>query len=258
MTVQTLEQNTGLTAKPFVVKESDLDIFSCEELPPTPRTQRCIPEPDESFDISNFEISQSKSSRRYSTCSSSTSSSNTTSSSSSSTGSKSIASDFGELSSIASTPDTRRSRRTPRRLASTRKKPKKGVHFHNRINFCRIPHRSQLSVEDITHRWYRESELIAIKSDSVETIRIAKEHGVDTFLDDSEHSVRGLYFSKKQQRRSRAMARSCVLDEQNRQAREGVDDPENLALIYRSFAFASEETAQVNGRQDADVARRLR
>jgi hypothetical protein len=54
------------------------------------------------------------------------------------------------------------------------------------------------------------------------------------------------------------MARSCVLDEQKRQASEGANYPEILALIYRSFAFASEETAQVNGRQDADVARRLR
>jgi hypothetical protein len=244
MTVQTLEQRTGITAKPFVVKESDLDIFSCEELPPTPPTQR--------FDISNFEISSTpkrRSTRRHSTCSSSSSSSN------SSTGCTSMASD---LSSIASSHGTRRSRRSRRRLACTSIKPKKSVHFNSRINFCSIPHLSQLSDEDITHRWYRKSELAAIKSDTVETIRNAKERGVDTFLDDSQHTVRGLYFARKQQRHSRALARSCVLDEQKRQAREGVDDPENLALIYRSVACASEEMAQVNGRQDADVARRLR
>jgi hypothetical protein len=238
MTVQTLKQSTGITAKPFVVKESDLDLFSCEELSPTPRTQRFTSQPDE---ICNFEISPTpkrKMTRRSSTCSNSTSSSN----------SSSIASKTGSIAS-------KRSTRSRRRLASTSTKPKKSVRFHSRVNFCRIPH---LSDKDITHRWYGPSELAAIKSDAVETIRHAKDLGVETFPDDSEHTVRGLYCSKKQQRRSRSMARSSVLDEQKRQAREGVDDPENLAMIYSSFAFASEQIAQVNGQEDADVARRLR
>jgi hypothetical protein len=251
MSVQTLKQSTGITEKPFVVKESDLEIFSCEELlSTTPPTQRCT-------------FPKRKSTRRSSTCSSSTASSKSSMSSKSSYSddNESMASDFGEISIASKHAGSRtRGRRSRRRLSSTSAKPKKSVQFHSRISVRDIPHLSQLSDEDITHRWYRKSELAAIESDAGKTIRNAKENGVDTVLDDStHHTVRRLNCSKKQKRRNLwVMALSCVLDEQKRQAREGVDDPESLACIYRSFAFTSEQKARDNGRRDADVVRRLR
>ena len=55
----------------------------------------------------------------------------------------------------------------------------------------------------------------------------------------------------KQQRRSVwIMALSCVLDEQKRQARDQVNDPETLAKLYSSFAFNPKKTAQEMAAQD--------
>jgi hypothetical protein len=48
--------------------------------------------------------------------------------------------------------------------------PKKSVQFHNRINVRGIPHLSQLTEEDIHHRWYRESELTAINVWNVKSL----------------------------------------------------------------------------------------
>jgi hypothetical protein len=71
-----------------------------------------------------------------------------------------------------------------------------------------------------------------------------------------DDSLRGLRMSKKQQRRSNwIMAMTCVLDEQKRQAREKINHPEQLAKLYRSFAFTAQKTAEKSAREDAEAIR---
>jgi hypothetical protein len=53
------------------------------------------------------------------------------------------------------------------------------------------------------------------------------------------------------------MALTCVLDEQNRQTRNGVPKDrgaENLAKLYKSFAFSAVQIAQQIGQDDAEEA----
>ena len=47
------------------------------------------------------------------------------------------------------------------------------------------------------------------------------------------------------------MALTCVLDEQKRQARDEVNDPETLAKLYSSFAITAKKMAQEMARLDA-------
>jgi hypothetical protein len=144
------------------------------------------------------------------------------------------------------------SRRSPRRR---RVKKQRHVEFNPRIKVRSIPHVHDASEDDLTKRWYRQDELADIKQEASETLRRVKAKEVPK---DGEEELRGLRMPKKQQRRSLwVIALTCVLDEQKRQARDKVCDPETMAKRYRSFAFSSEQIAQVLGRQDAEAAREI-
>jgi hypothetical protein len=142
------------------------------------------------------------------------------------------------------------------RISSRRRRLKKERHveFNPRIKVRNIPHVQDASEDELTERWYQKDELADIKQAAAETLRRAKAKEVPN---DGEE-LRGLRMSKKQQRRSLwIMALTCVLDEQKRQARDKVHDPETMAKLYRSFAFSSEQIAQDLGRQDAEAAREI-
>jgi hypothetical protein len=143
------------------------------------------------------------------------------------------------------------SRRSPPRR---RLEKQRHVEFNPRIKVRSIPHEQDASEDELTKRWYRQDELADIKQEASETLRRVKAKEVPK---DGEE-LRGLHMSKKQQRRSLwVLALTCVLDEQMRQDRDKVHDPETMAKRYRSFAFSSEQIAQVLGRQDAEAAREI-
>jgi hypothetical protein len=112
-----------------------------------------------------------------------------------------------------------------------------------------IPKLNNLPEEELTSRWYQNYELAHIKNEVTETIRMAKNK--ESPAENGENTLRGLNMPKKQRRRSLwIMALTCVLDEQKRQARDQVNDPETLAKLYASFAFAAKQTAQEIARLD--------
>jgi hypothetical protein len=74
----------------------------------------------------------------------------------------------------------------------------------------------------------------------------------ESSAENSENTLRGLHMPKKQRRRSLwILAITCVLDEQKRQARDQINDPETLAKLYVSFAFTATQTALEMARLDA-------
>jgi hypothetical protein len=223
----------------FVVKESDVDIFeSLDDLD-------CFLSPKPTATASS-----KKTSHPSSICSSNSSNSSVCSKSSNFDDESLLP--FSEHShSSSGTARGSEHRRSSRRR---RRKKQRSVEFNPRIKVRRIPHVQDASEDELTERWYREDELAGIKQKASETLRRIK---ADEVPNDGEE-LRGSHRSKKQQRRSLwVMALTCVLDEQKRQARDKVHDPETIAKLYRSFAFSSVQIAQVLGRQDAEAAREI-
>jgi hypothetical protein len=264
MVIQRLEEPP---AQLFVVKESDVDIFaSLDDLDcfssPVPNSVTACQEA--SLNCGDLSIipspySSQKPSRRSSMCFSNHSSNHSSNSSGSSVCSKSL--NYDDESYVSFTEQSNSNRGTARRRGSgsrkssrRRLKKQRHVEFNPRTNVRCIPPVEDASEDELTKRWYRKDELADIKQEASEIRRRikAKEGPKDG------EELRGLHMSKKQQRRSLwVMALTCVLDEQKRQARDKVRDPETMAKLYRSFAFSSEQIAQVLGRQDADAAREI-
>jgi hypothetical protein len=242
----------------FVVKESDVNVFESLDdldcfLSPKPATTAF--QEASSTNCGDLPLLSSHHSSRNPCCGSSSCSSN------SSACSKSL--NFDDEPSFASfseqshsTSGTGRRRGSGSRLSSRRMRLKKERHveFNPRIKVRSIPHMQDASEDELTERWYRKDELADIKKEASKHLRRAKAKE----LPNDGEELRGLRMPKKQQRRSLwVMALTCVLDEQKRQARDKVHDPKTMAKLYRSFAFSSEQTARVFGRQDAEAAREL-
>jgi hypothetical protein len=250
----------------FAVRESDIDIFeSLNDLdrflspkPPSNASQE-VP----SLNCSDLPLMSSHHFFKNPSSSSSFCSPNSSNSSlslnSSSLCSKSLS--FGDESFVSFSEQSDSSRGTARRRGSgsrrsshRRLKKQRHVEFNPRIEVRNIPHVQDASEDELTTRWYRQDELADIKQEASETLRRVKAKEVPK---DGEE-LRGLHMPKKRHRRSLwVMALTCVLDEQKRQARDKVHDPETMAKLYRSFASPSAQTAQVLGRQDAEAAREI-
>ena len=131
------------------------------------------------------------------------------------------------------------------------KKRRRSISFHPRIQVRSIPHLSNLSEEERTQIWYQDHELGEIKKEATKTLRLAKKGAM---LDEKEYCLRGLGSKSRLGQRRRCswvMALSCVLDEQDRQQRLGVSDPERMATLYRSFANPSVQAAIMHAQEDA-------
>jgi hypothetical protein len=214
--------------KPFVVTESDIDIFSCQEDPDIFDLLLQYP-PKLDFDDLH----------RTPPC---------LSPSSSTSDDDSFVPCCGDQSETSRNSDKTRKHRG---RFSSRRKPKKTVTFHPQLNVRTIPRLNNLPEKELTSQWYQSYELVHIKNEVTETIRMAKNKELPA--ENGENStLRGLHMPKKQQRRSLwIMALTCVLDEQKRQARDQVNDPETLAKLYSSFAFTAKRIAQEMAHLDA-------
>jgi hypothetical protein len=239
MFIQGLE---ALIDKPFVVTESDIDIFSCQEDQDNfDLLLQCYPKVDfEDFHLPSPRLTGANGG------------SSMCSTASSSISSKSLNYDDDSFVTCGDQSETSRNSdiRKHRRRFYSRIKPKKTVTFHPQLNVRTIPRLNNLPEEELTSRWYQNYELAHIKNEVAETIRMAKNKELPA--ENGENTLRGLHVPKKQQRRSLwIMALTCVLDEQKRQARDQVNDPETLAKLYSSFAFTAKRIAQEMAHLDA-------
>jgi hypothetical protein len=251
----------------FAVRESDIDIF--ESLDDLDRFLSPKPPANASQEVSSLNCGDLPlvSSHHFSKFPSSSSSFCSPNSSNSSLSLNSSvlcfkSFNFGDEPSVSFSDQSHSSRGTGRRRGSGSRRPshrrrltkQRHVEFNPRIKVRSIPHVQDTSEDELTTRWYRQDELADIKQEASETLRRVKAKEVPK---DGEE-LRGLHMPKKQHRRSLwVMALTCVLDEQNRQDRDKVHDPETMAKLYQSFAFSSEQIAQVLGRQDAEAAREI-
>jgi hypothetical protein len=107
-----------------------------------------------------------------------------------------------------------------------------------------IPHLNDLSSEEKQSLWYQDQELNDIKEAAGETLRLRRKGG---HLDPEEHCFQGLGPRTKKgakERRSRwLLSLTCVLDEQKRQANDGIKNPARIAKLYQPFSQASEKVA---------------
>ena len=116
-----------------------------------------------------------------------------------------------------------------------------------------ILHLNDLSSEEKQSIWYQEQELNDIMEAIGETLRLRRKKG--GLLDLEEHCLQGLGPQTKKgdkERRSRwLLSLTCVLDEQKRQAKDGIKDPVKIAQLYQSLSKASEKIAIVSAERTA-------
>lgn len=109
-----------------------------------------------------------------------------------------------------------------------------------------------LSSEEKESIWYQEEELSDIREAVDETLRLRRKGGL---LDPEEHCFQGLGPRTKKgakERHSRLqLSLSCVLNEQKRQANNGIKNPLRIAQLYQSFSQASEKIAIVSAERIA-------
>jgi hypothetical protein len=110
-----------------------------------------------------------------------------------------------------------------------------------------IVHLNDLSKKETRSIWYGQQEINDIKEAAGETLRLRRN---GESLDPEEHCLQGLGGRTKKgakERRSRwLLSLTCVLDEQKRQATEGIQNPARIARLYQSFTQASEKVAIVS------------
>jgi hypothetical protein len=116
-----------------------------------------------------------------------------------------------------------------------------------------IPKKSELTEEDIDLLWCTASDLDATKREIMATLVALRSNSSAT--KNSDLCSRGLEQQTDRVRKFDAIkATNAMLGEQKRQKSLGINDPEELAKVYRAKAVFSQETALRMAREDEEEA----
>jgi hypothetical protein len=133
-------------------------------------------------------------------------------------------------------------------------KCRKSVSFHEtQLNHVlEIENLEQISKEECSMIWFSREEFHVIKNNYQEII--LKMRNKELLRDTDEHCTRGLECrskaGSKRRRDTQLNGLLAVLGEQERQQRDGVEEPETLAVMYRQFSYHSQQAATNMGRRD--------
>jgi hypothetical protein len=131
--------------------------------------------------------------------------------------------------------------------------PNRKVHFvfHRRGSYIE-PSNQKIDPTD----WYSKAEYSKIGDDNMAILRMMH---TCKLLDDEKVCTRGLEartsLGRRRSKTNRRRALHAVIDEQYRQKKEGADDPEMMAEIYKGFSIPSIIQSNNLGFRDAQAAK---
>ena len=130
------------------------------------------------------------------------------------------------------------------------------IRFAPQIKVQQIPHIRSMP-QDLVHAiWYNQQEYANIKKSYTATVRLMMRGLLfSPEQENSEHCTRGLGCRTKEgsklRRKIKLSGLIAVIEEQERQFREGIYDPEKIAKVYKDIAATkSQTTAFVSGLKD--------
>ena len=133
---------------------------------------------------------------------------------------------------------------------------KRSLSFSAHVQVQEIPHRLELSLEEIEATWYDQQECKAIKLDAVQVIKRMMANTLQ-----KDECVRGLEHrapeAAKQRKLNKRLGFQTVWDIQEEQWEDGVTDHEVIAIKYQMQTFKSREAALELGIQDEKDCRKL-
>lgn len=113
--------------------------------------------------------------------------------------------------------------------------------------------KSELTKEELSELWYTFEDLEANKVEILLALSVLQSNASPSKK--REVCARGLEMQTDRVRKFDALkAHRALMEEQRRQKSVGVNDPDQLAQVYRAKAIFCEETALKMGRQDEDDA----
>lgn len=140
-------------------------------------------------------------------------------------------------------------------LVTTNRRKKKQVSIHKEVNIRLIIARQEISPEEYNATWYSQEEYAKITESCCKQITMLNR---GELLKDKKYCSRGLESHTKTRSRVKSMARSLacqiVLQEQDRQWREGIRHEDALAYLYHSASSSCQLWANVIGLEDQKEA----
>jgi hypothetical protein len=131
----------------------------------------------------------------------------------------------------------------------------KRVAFHEQVTIHYTISRHEILPEEKTDSWFSDDEYSEIAKSCIAQIQKLNrgEH-----LKDKKYCARGLESETKvgmrTKRMNRCLVQRTVMDEQDRQRREGVREPDCLAFLYHSATSSSQVWANTVGLADQRAA----
>jgi hypothetical protein len=132
----------------------------------------------------------------------------------------------------------------------------KTIRFAPKIKVQQIPHIRSMPQDLVDTVWYNQQDYANIKKSYTATVRLMMRGLLfSPEQENSEHCTRGLGYRTKEgsklRRKVKLSALIAVIEEQGRQFREGVCDPEKIAKVYKDRAATKSQTmAFVQGLKD--------
>jgi hypothetical protein len=156
-------------------------------------------------------------------------------------------------------PSVRSTSPVHRDIDVTPREPRRGrsVSFNPILRFKPVKHINDYSDRDCCSIWLMEEELEDIFDHCVETVKMMVRG--ELLLEDEGYCPRGLEFKTpagaRARKESKALAMKLVLDEQDRQVRRGIYDPELIATMYRDAATDTRRVSRIMAMKDQEAAR---
>lgn len=133
------------------------------------------------------------------------------------------------------------------------------IRFNVRVAVKDTIHRNDFTAEEISHAWYRKNDFPKMKHAFAYTVQLlaAGRYEGDT----DEMTSRGLEYRHRagamRRKTNKLNALYAVLDEQERQWREGYDSDEEIRAMYLQNSIHCGRAAQVIAQNDEDECKRI-
>ena len=139
----------------------------------------------------------------------------------------------------------------PASPSPTRTGSKRRLRFSEKMQVIPTVHINEMSREEISTIWYVDVDYDAMKN---KVLSIVKKMQKGSFEESSKETRRGIEKRTRQgsfvRKQNKFLGITSVLDEQTRQEKEGVHEPELIAKLYQHACTAAHDEAYAMGLKD--------
>jgi hypothetical protein len=133
------------------------------------------------------------------------------------------------------------------------------VTFNHFVKVERVLHLSEYTDDEMDDTWISRKECEKIRNEIKKLVQIVNDGG--TLEENDDTTMRGLEYRTisgcERRSKNKLLARSAVLDEQDRQWEIGEGDPEYISWIYNTMSYKLAIEAKERGQEDELIANEI-